>query len=140
MDLPSSLTIRPSARYTGRGTEPGQPTTGYLRFWGAILGPTATLAYRYLLDATGDGSTHGYIDTAHLGLDLGIGRGGGRDSKLSRTFQRLDHYGLVDDAPQPDTIFVVVHLPWLRDALLDRLRPDLAHLERLFRQAASNDD
>ncbi|HMJ76974.1 MAG TPA: hypothetical protein VK507_13440 [Iamia sp.] len=133
--LPTNLTVRPSGRYAGRGTEPGQPTTGYLRFWAPLLGPTATLAYRHLLDATSDGTSCGYINTGHLAHDLGIGRGRGRDSTLVRTLRRLERYGLIDEAPQADTIALAIHLPWLGRHQLDRLRPDLAHLERLCRQA-----
>ena len=133
--LPANLTVRPSSRYAGRGIQAGQPTTGYLRFWAPLLAPTATLTYRHLLDSTGDGSCYGYIDTGNLALDLGIGRGRGHDSTLVRTFRRLERFGLVDEVPEVDNVAVAIHLPWLDRRQLDRLRIDLSHIERLFRQA-----
>lgn len=95
MDLPTDLTIRPTDTYATHGTDPGHPTTGYLRFWAPLLGPTSTLAYRHLLDATDEGRSYGYIDLGHLALDLGLGRGRGSDSPIARTWTRLQRFGLL---------------------------------------------
>ncbi|QYG95840.1 hypothetical protein HC251_25150 (plasmid) [Iamia sp. SCSIO 61187] len=139
VDLPTSLTIRPADTYAAHGTDPGQPTTGYLRFWAPLLGPTTTLLYRMLLDATDDGRSYGYVDLGHLALDLGLGRGQGRHATITRTWVRMERYGLL--FPVPDTWGhwqLPIHLPWLSDRQLNRLRPDLGHLERLYRTAVQD--
>lgn len=137
MELPPIITVRPSDRNAGRGPAPGQPTTGYLRYWTPLLGPTASLAYRHLVDATNDGAKYGQLDLLHLAIDLGVSRRIGPNSTICRSLRRLDGFGLFHlDPGHPGQVNVAVHLPWLTREQLDRLRPELAHLESLWRRAA----
>lgn len=139
MQLTQSLIIRPTDTYADYGTDPGQPTTGYLRFWASILGPTSTLLYRHLVDSTDDGRSYGYLDLDHLAHDLGLGRGRGEHSPIIRAWRRLQLFDLVFDVPDtPGHWQVPIHLPWLSDGQLARMRPDLARLERFYRDGIAS--
>lgn len=131
---PTTVEINPVAA-TVPSTEPGQLNSGYLRFWLPIIGPTATLAYRHLLDLTGNGRHTGSIDMADLANDLGVGHKGGKNAPAPNAIKRLIVFRIAEPRELDGSkIDLLTELPFLDNQKLNRLRPDMARAERLFRE------
>lgn len=134
MTTPTYLTVAPQPG-TANGYKPGDTVTGYARFWLAVAGPIATLIYVHLWTITGGGTHAATFDLEALAADLG-GLGSGRNG-IWRKFERLHMFHLLDlDPDDPTRLVLRATLPALTDAQLNRIRPQLAREERLYREAA----
>lgn len=115
--------------------DPGQLNSGYLRFWLPVIGPTATLAYRHMLDLTGNGKHPASIDLDDLATDLGIGRRGGKNAPTPKALNRLITFKLAEPRElDGSSINLLTQVPLLTTRHLHRLRPDMARAERLYRE------
>ena len=121
---PQHLHLHPTPCYPD-GLEPGGIHDGYLRFWLPILGPTATIAYRTLLDAAPiDPAT---VSLPDLASDIGLGRA---TTRTRDALRRLASFGfLIPSKAQADAAILPTTVRPLEPRHLNRLRPALARDE-----------
>jgi len=98
-------------------------------FWLAIVGPSAVVAARFLVDGL-EHSPSGYdVDLVALGQALGLPGRGGSQSKIARTLDRLVAFGLASfHATSPPLYRVRLAWPPLTQRQLARLPAFLAEL------------
>jgi hypothetical protein len=106
------------------------PRSAYVsQFWLAIVGPSALVAARFLVEGL-DHSPDGYdVELVALGQALGLPGRGGNQSKIARTLDRLVAFGLASfHATSPPLYRVRLAWPPLTQRQLGRLPAFLAEL------------
>ena len=106
------------------------PRSSYVsRFWLAIVGPSALVSARFLVDGL-EHSPSGYdVELVALGQALGLPGRGGSQSKIARTLDRLVAFGLASfHATSPPLYRVRRAWPPLTQRQLARLPAFLAEL------------
>ena len=106
------------------------PRTSYPgRYWLPVVGPSALLSARLLVEGL-EASPHGYeAEVVALGQALGLPGAGGSQSRIARTLDRLVAFGLAEVHPA-DPLLYRVRLAWppLTRRQLARLPAFLAEL------------
>lgn len=110
------------------------PRSAYAHeFWLPILGPSALLVTRKLLERLEAAGGPCEVDTAELALGLGLGTGGGRNSRIGNTLGRLDGFGLAHIGRAIDgATAVVLRTAWAPLTRSQALRLPPSLLERLI--------
>jgi hypothetical protein len=62
--------------------------------WTSVIGPSGVLLLRFAAGMTANGPVQ--LHPGDLAAVLGIGNTGGKNSRLERTLDRLDRFGLLD--------------------------------------------
>lgn len=113
------------------------PRSGYAHeFWLPMLGPSAMLVTRKLLERLEAAGGPCQVDTAELALSVGLGAGAGRNSRIASTLGRLAGFGLAHIGRAADgTTAVVLRTAWAPLTRSQALRLPPSLLERLVSAA-----
>jgi hypothetical protein len=144
MENASSLEVRPAAHPKLEVHRAGFPLDHpYLeQCWTPVLGPSSVLLLRRVPWLWRE-SAPAQVDVGELGAQLGLGRGNGRHSPMSRTVERIVRFRFASWS-EPGVLDVFTELPPLPERHLDRVprwcveRHEqllTAHLDALGRQA-----
>jgi hypothetical protein len=89
------------------------PRSAYCHeFWLPILGPSALVVTRKMLERMEAAGGPAEVATDELALSVGLGIGGGRNSRLTTTLGRLSAFGLILTGRAADATTVVVRTAW----------------------------
>lgn len=113
------------------------PRSAYAHeFWLPIVGPSALLVTRKLLERLEAAGGPCEVDTAELALSVGLGAGGGRNSRIAATLGRLTGFGLAHiGRAGDDTTTVMLRTAWAPLTRSQALHLPPSLLERLIAAA-----